>query len=205
MAKPLVFKLDGAEVAFDMQKVDRSKLYGYKEVEMLDEHGDKCEMATLAEDGHTIIGKGGTGIGYLSADGLWCDKSELQPVDLSGVPIQPVTSSFAAPIELGEPVSADEYLQHSIRSVYAMETEALGNRLMENLKSGAIYKFSYSYRGGLEADVAFLLCNDGSEVFMAVGSGTAIEFIGLQQVAAVVAEDTEDEDADGDDMDFSMI
>ncbi len=56
---------------------------------MLDEHGDKCEMATLAEDGHTIIGRGGTGIGYLSADGLWCDKSELQPVDLSGVPIQP--------------------------------------------------------------------------------------------------------------------
>ncbi len=30
-----------------------------------------------------------------------------------------MTSSFAAPIELGEPVPADEYLQHSIRGVYA--------------------------------------------------------------------------------------
>ncbi len=205
MAKPLVFKLDGAEVAFDMQKVDRAKLYGYKEVEMLDEHGDKCEMATLAEDGHTIIGRGGTGIGYLSADGLWCDKSELQPVDLSGAPIQPVTSSFAAPIDLGEPVSADEYLQHSIRGVYLMETESLGSSLIERLKEGAIYKFPYSYRGGLEADIAFLLCNDGGDVFMAVGSGTAIEFIGLQEVAAVVAEESADEDAEGDDMDFSMI
>ncbi len=43
--------------------------------------------------------------------------------DLSGVPIQPVTSSFSAPIELGEPVTADEYLQHSIRGIYVMETE----------------------------------------------------------------------------------
>lgn len=205
MAKPLVFKLNGAEVSFDMQKVDRAKLYGYKEVEMLDEHGDKCEMATLAEDGHTIIGRGGTGLGYLSADGLWCDKSVLQPVDLSGVPIQPVSSSFAAPIELGDPVSADEYLQHSIRGVYIMETESLSSNLMESLKSGAIYKFPYSYRGGLEADIAFLLCNDAGEVFMAVGSGTAIEFIGLQQVAAIVAEDTEEDESDSDDMDFSMI
>lgn len=205
MAKPLVFKLDGAEVAFDIQKVDRAKLYGYKEVEMLDEHGDKCEMATLAEDGHTIIGRGGTGIGYLSADGLWCDKSELQPVDLSGVPIQPVTSSFAAPIELGAPVPADEYLQHSIRGVYAMETETLESGLIESLKGGAIYKFSYSYRGGLEADIAFLLCNDAGDVFMAVGSATAIEFIGLQQVAPTVAEESEEDEADGDDMDFSMI
>lgn len=205
MAKPLVFKLDGAEVAFDMQKVDRAKLYGYKDVEMLDEHGDKCEMATLAEDGHTIIGRGGTGIGYLSADGMWCDKSELQPVDLSGVPIEPVTSSFAAPIELGQPASADDYLQHSIRSVYAMETEALDSGLIESLKGGAIYKFSYSYRGGLEADIAFLLCNDAGDIFMAVGSGTAIEFIGLQQVAATVAEETEEDESEGDDMDFSMI
>lgn len=205
MAKPLVFKLDGAEVAFDMQKVDRSKLYGYKEVEMLDEHGDKCEMATLAEDGHTIIGRGGTGLGYLSADGMWCDKSELQPVDLSGAPIEPVASSFVAPIELDAPVTADEYLQHSIRSVYAMETEALDSRLLASLKDGVIYKFSYSYRGGLEADIAFLLCNDAGEVFMAVGSNTAIEFIGLQQVAAVVAEDSEEEESEGDDMDFSMI
>ena len=205
MAKPLVFKLNDAEVAFDIQKVDRAKLYGYKEVEMLDEHGDKCEMATLAEDGHTIIGRGGTGIGYLSADGLWCDKSELQPVDLSGVPIQPVTSSFAAPIELSAPVPADEYLQHSIRSVYAMETESLDSGLIDSLKGGAIYKFSYSYRGGLEADIAFLLCNDAGDVFMAVGSATAIEFIGLQQVAPTVAEEAEDDEADSDDMDFSMI
>ncbi|MCC6510477.1 MAG: hypothetical protein IT423_15355 [Pirellulaceae bacterium] len=205
MAKPLVFKLDGSDIAFDLNKVDRAKLYGYKDIEVLDEHGMKCEMATLADDGHTIIGRGGTGIGYLSADGLWCEKSQLRPVDLSGQALEPVPSSFTAPIELGEPVSADEYLEHSIRGIYAMETETVDHALIAKLRDGAIYKFAYSYRGGLEADVAFLLCNDAGDVFMAVGSSTAIEYIGLQQVAATVEEEVSDDESESDDMDFSMI
>ncbi len=81
----------------------------------------------------------------------------------------------------------------------------MDRQLVESLKCGAIYRFSYSYRGGLEADIAFLLCNDTGEIFMAVGSAKSIEFIGLQQVAATVAEDAEEEEADSDDMDFSMI
>ena len=37
-------------------------------------------MATLADDGRTLIERGGTGIGYLSVDGDWCDKTDLMPV-----------------------------------------------------------------------------------------------------------------------------
>ncbi len=205
MAKPLVFKIDGQEIAFDMNKVDRTKLYGYKDLEIIDEHGEKCEMATLAEDGHTIIGRGGTGIGYLTADGLWCDKSQLQAVDLSGQPIAPVPSSFLTPIELAEPTTSDEYLAHTIRGIYAMSSESTSSLLIDKLKSGAIYKFAYSYRGGLEADTAFLLCNDAGDVFMAVGSPTVIDFIGLEQAAAVVEDESTEDEADSDDMDFSMI
>ena len=35
--KQLVFSLAGAESSFAINKVDRSKLYGYKETEILDE------------------------------------------------------------------------------------------------------------------------------------------------------------------------
>lgn len=204
MAKPLVFSLGGSDFSFEMAKVDRAKLYGYKDVEIFDEQGDKCEMATLAEDGHTIIGRGGTGVGYLSADGLWCEKTQLRPVDLSGQPIEPVTSSFAAPIALAEPTTADDYLAHSIRSIYWLSTES-GGDLVQQLKSGSIFKFGYSYRGGLEADVAFLLCNEVGDVFMAVGNATAIEFVGLQQTAIVLDDDAEQDEGDGDEMDFGMI
>ena len=48
MAKPLIFSFGGSDFSFEMTKVDRAKLYGYKEIEVFDEQGEKCEMATLA-------------------------------------------------------------------------------------------------------------------------------------------------------------
>ena len=204
MAKPLVFLYAGAEIAFEMNKVDRAKLYGYKEVEILDEDGDKCEMATLADDGHTIVGKGGTGLGYLSADGKWCEKSDLRPVDLNGVPIAPVGSSFSAPVPLGQQTTVADYLDHIIRSVYLMTANS-ESPLITELKNGTIYKFPYSFRGGLESDIAFLLANDKSEIYMAVGSSTTVSFVGLQQVAGVVGDEAEAVEEETDDMDFGMI
>jgi len=79
MAKPIKFNFAGQESVFEMHKVDRSRLYGYKELEVLDEHGNECVLTTLARDGQSLIGKGGTGIGYVDADGNWCDKDKLSP------------------------------------------------------------------------------------------------------------------------------
>ena len=75
MAKPLVFQWGDNDLSFSLVKIDRSKLYGFKEVEVLDEDGNQCELATLADDGRTVVGRGGTGMGYIDADGRWCDKS----------------------------------------------------------------------------------------------------------------------------------
>src|SRR5262245_26660935 len=118
MAKPLVFQWGDTDLSFALAKIDRAKLYGYKDVEVLDEKGNPCELATLAEDGRTVVGLGGTGLGYVDADGLWSDKSQLLPVDVEGNQIAPVASSFSAPIKLFETVTADEYLGHNIRLVY---------------------------------------------------------------------------------------
>ncbi len=205
MAKPLVFQFDGATVECEMQKVDRAKLYGYKEVEILDEHGTKCEVATLADDGHTLIGRGGTGFAYLSSDGQWCDKSQLKPVDLEGNILVPVPSSFSAPISLtaDDLATADDYLMHTIRAIYQMDLPA-DSSLLQQVQQGAIYKFMYSFRGGLESDTAFLLANDTGTVFMAVGRPASASFLKMQQVPVAVDEESGDEE-DSDDMDFGMI
>jgi len=204
VAKPLVFQYNGREISFTLTKIDRSKLYGYKEVEVLDEQDRKCELATLADDGRTVVGRGGTGISYVAADGKWCDKSQLTPVNLDGDEIQPVASSFAAPIPLTETVSAGEYLEHNIRSIYLLCTEDDASALAAELKQGAIYKFPYSYRGGLEADAGFLLMGEEDNIFLAVGNPTKVEMIELQQPAAVVEEDGAADD-ETDLMDFDMI
>lgn len=206
MAKALQFEFEGETIAFEMEKVDRSKLYGYKELEVIDEAGRPCELITLAEDGKTLIGKGGTGIGYLNADGDWCDKGELKAVNLEGDEIEPVPSSFAAPIPLGEVITIDHYLDHNVRLVYRLGSEAIPETLMTQLQAGEIFKFDYSYRGGLEADAGFLLMNDDDEIFFLVGDPTGVEFKNLQQAAAVApADEATEEDEGGGLMDFGMI
>lgn len=204
MAKPIVFQWGDTDLSFSLAKIDRSKLYGYKEVEVLDEDGNRCELATLAEDGRTVVGRGGTGLGYVDADGCWSDKSKLKPVDLDGHEIQPVASSFSAPIKLFETTGVDEYLSHNIRSVYQLETEDDIGSLVDELQKGTIFSFPYSFRGGLEADAGFLLMGSDGNAFLAVGNPAKVEFIGLQQTAAVM--DDEEEEADETDlMDFDMI
>ena len=204
-----------------MIKVDRNKLYGYKVLEVLDDQGDACELTTLADDGKTLIGKGGTGIGYLDADGNWSDKSELSPVDLEGKAITPVPSSFSAPIPLAKEISIEEYLDHNIRLIYQLQfnedqedgqaaqpQEAQPQEaqpLVDKLKSGSIFLFDYSFRGGLEADAGIMLVNDDDEIFFLVGDQTGVTYKGLQQSAPVAAEETDSSEEDGGLMDFGMI
>jgi hypothetical protein len=208
MPRKLVFVFDGDSIAFEMQKVDRSRLYGFKEIEVLDESGSKCELATLADDGKTLIGKGGTGVGYLTADGEWSSKEELKAVDVEGREIKPVISSFAAPIELDAETTFDDYLNHNMRLIYTLSTESPAEGLYRKLKGGAIFRFDYSYRGGLFPDHGFLLMNEANEIFFLVGDSTNVEFLGLQQSAAVFTEgaDESEEETFADDlMDFGMI
>jgi hypothetical protein len=203
MAKPLVLQWGEDDLAFTLTKVDRSKLYGYKDIEVLDEEGQPCELATLAEDGRTVVGRGGTGLGYVDVDGHWCDKSQLKPVDLEGNEIVPVPSSFSAPIKLFDTVTPEQYLGHNVRLVYRLDTDGDIESLMRELQRGTIFSFAYSYRGGLEADAGFLLLGLDGNVFLAVGQPTSGEFIGLQQTAALLEE--EDGEDETDLMDFDMI
>ena len=98
MAKPLVVNLGGVEFPLALSKVERSDLYGYVEIETLDSKGRKCQMATLAEDGKTLIA--GAAIALLSPDGEWLERKSLTPTDAEGKTIVPVASSFAAPVAL---------------------------------------------------------------------------------------------------------
>jgi hypothetical protein len=203
MGKPLVFAFGNANLAFDLTKIDRSVLYGFKEVEVLDEQGGRCELATLADDGRTIVGRGGIAFAYLAPDRTWCDKAELNPVDLDGREIQPVPSSYAAPVALVEKASLEDYLSHNVRSLYLLRCDGDASELVAELRGGTIFKFPYSFRGGLEADVGFLLAGADGNVFLAVASPAKIEFVGLQEAAATVEEEGDQEEADL--LDFDMI
>ena len=203
MAKLLVLTFGGTDIPFSLTKIDRSDLYGFVEIETLDEQGRKCTLATLADDGKSVIGSGGTALASLSPDGNWVEKKALIPTDNQGKSITPVASSYAAPVPLQKTATIEEYLSHDIRSVYQISSEADFGPLMEELKKGAIYQFPYSFRGGLEPDAAFLLLSADGTPFLAIGSPTKLEFVGLEQTAAIAADEEGEDDEDS--LDFSMM
>lgn len=206
MAKPLVLTHKGASLAFDMERLDRSRIYGYIDKEALDDQGRPCQMAYLIADGRTMFGRGSVAQGSLSPDGQWRASGALQPVDAQGQRITPVPSSFNAPIAQMDEATLEDYLSCNVRSVYLLACiEGDLADLKNELLAGKIYRFPFSYRGGLEPDEAFLLAGADGNVWLALGTRTQLEFIGLDDTAAVASDAAEETAPEEDAMDFSMM
>ncbi len=204
MAKPLVVEFQGQSVNLALHKIDRTKLYGYVDTEVVDETGKPCELGTLLGDGHTLVGKGGTGLAYLSQDGLWRKKAELRPVDNHGTLITPVKSTFDTIVQLEQKASIDDYLSHNIHLIYQLTPEMEHPALIAELKNGAIFQFPFSYRGGVSASAGFLLLGSDGNLFLCVGVLTAIEYVGLKATAPILVEE-EEASAEDDSLDFSLV
>lgn len=206
MPRSLKFKFGDSEFDCALNKVDRSKLYGSVDLETRDHEGNRCSLATLANDGKTLIPYGGTAFGYVNDDGEWVERSELSPVDLSGEPLEVLPSSFDLTIELDNKVSTDEFLNHSMRLCYTLGNDdgEFDDKLLSSLQDGDIYRFDFLYREGVSADPAFLIATDDSQVWMLVGRPSSIDFVGLDQ-AAVCFGVNESEDEETDEFDFEML
>lgn len=210
MARSLAFANSGQEFSLSIHKVDRSKLYGSVSVETLDLEGSKCQIATLAIDGNTLIPNGGTALGYLNTDGDWLTRSDLTSVDLAGNELETVESSFKQTIELQETVSIESFLDHSVRLVYSLEADGeLPADVLQQLKDGAIFRFEFSYRGGVDTDPAFVMQTTDEQLWLLISDENNIEFVGLEQAAICVAnsqtDENEAEDESDDGIDFGML
>lgn len=205
MAKPLVVEFENESINLSLAKVERSKLYGYVETEVVDEAGKRCELATLTGDGHSIVGKGGTASAYLSPNGMWRKKAELKPVDVHGKAIVPVKSTFDTTVKLDKKATVDEYLSHNISTIYCLTPEEEHEGLKAELAAGVIFQFQFSYRGGLEASAGFLLQGSDGNMFLCVGVPTAIDFVGLKSAAALGGQDEAAPAEDEDMLDFSLV
>lgn len=203
MARPLVLSLDGEEFPVNLTKIDRDKLYGSVTVEAFDEDGDEVFLRVLAYDGKTIIDKGGTALATVTEQGDSIPRNRLIAVSSDGEELEPVPSSFSAP-NLLERATVEDYLSHTVKTVYALEAAEEGelDHLRDALSDGRIYKFPFSYRGGLEYDGAFLIGNKEG-IFMIVGQPAGLKFLKLGQAA--VLEPAEEQEVAVDDLDFDLL
>lgn len=205
MARALEFTFESQSFRCGIEKVDREALYGRVDVETYDRDGSRCQVATLAADGRTLITSGGTGLGYMSTDGRWIERSELVPVNASGHRLNTLPSSFDHPLELGVTVSSERFLDHTVRSAYMLLPQEAGvpTKLAASLDAGAIFRIDFSWRGGVNADPAFVLKGGDGTTWLLVGAENAIDFVGFTQAAAL--DDEVAETPSSDDLDFEMM
>jgi len=197
MPRALKFKYGDSEFECELNKVDRRKLYGSVDVETQDIDGNRCNLATLANDGKTLIPYGGTAMGYVNDEGEWVERSELKPVDLDGDDLEMLPSSFDVTINLDKTATLDDFLNHSSRLVYLLGVdEDFDQKLVEELAIGRIFRFEFLYRDGIYSDPAFI-------IGMMVGKPSAIEYVGLDQAAVCFVSEEDDEEVE--EFDFEML
>lgn len=201
MARNLTFSFGGSEFSAGIEKIDRSKLYGSITIEAVDEFGRKAELMSLAADGQTLFGIGGTAFATLTQDNDPLGRESLSAYSADGEPLETVPSSFDAPIDVAEVATIEDYLSHLVKSVYLLTGEG-SDGIAKKLADGAIYKFPFSYRGGVLPDTAFLISNAEGSPFLILTTPANINFVGFQDAASDYADP--DEEAD-DDLDFEMM
>ena len=203
MARSLILSVDGREFPVQIVKINREDLYGSVEIEAFDEKGKPAELLILAPDGKTLIGKGGTALATLDAKGNSISRTDLSVVGAKGEELPRVESSFDHPNELRR-AEVDDYLSMIVKSVYAIDPvgdESIGH-LLDLLSDGRVYRFPFSYRGGVEYDDAFAIGN-GKDAFLVIGKQASMQFAKLGQTA--VLEPVEEEEISADDLDFDLL
>jgi len=203
MAKGIVVDLDGEQVAFDLERVDREKLYGKKLLQVVDASGQSCTTAWLTRDGGTVIPPGGLAFVYVRPEDLsTVERSELTSVDESGQPAPSLPSTLGVAQPAKGPIPPSRLLDFTIASVYALSPDAVGAKLLERLRAGEIFEVPFAYRGGAqELQSAFLLANDQG-FFALVGAEAALGFIDKDAPPPEPVGEAED---DGEELDFSMM
>lgn len=123
MAKELTFTIESNEYSFEPLKLERSKLYGWSEKEILDDKENKCILGTLVPEFSMILTKGGMSLGALNVKGEWVEKSDVKYIYEDGLDAKLVPSSFDSPIKLSSTVPIEKLLEHNITSVYSLQGE----------------------------------------------------------------------------------
>ncbi len=201
MAKPIIVSLGGVESRFDHEKLDRTKLYGKRQRQVLDPGGQRCERAELTRDGTLLVRTGMTAQGYFDEGGSWIPNNKLVGLDADGKPVPMLASTLGESQKLTGPVDATEVLDLCVRSVYALGPDGLDPKLEAELKAGKVYKFSLCYRGGYQAETAFLVGN-ANGFFALVGTPAETEWL---ELATVATETSDAADGDDDELDFEMF
>jgi hypothetical protein len=201
MGRELQFSFADSKWSGGIVKLDRQKLYGHVEEIVLDGSGEPCLLASILEDGRTLILSGQTALKTVDHQLAEVDKQSLKTVNLDGSEATLRPSSFdmdTQPVV----VTLDELYNLEVTSVYQMVfgSEAEKQSAIATLSEIPGLGFTFNYRADYEgADAIMLTSNE--EVFILTGKYVAFEYLENQQMAL----NLETEEEEDEDIDFGML
>jgi hypothetical protein len=200
MAKSIALRLADEASSFAFVKLDREKLYGRKERQVVDPEGQRCYPAWLSSDGAALVPPGGLALVYVDDGFATVERSALKAVDEQGaeLPLQPSTLGVEQTLV---PATPQDLLDHVITTVYQLQAETLGPALGAALAAGQLFRAPFNYRDDYALEVIFLVRNEAG-IFGLVGKPSNFGFI--QRELVPTAPSVEDDDL-GDDLDFTML
>jgi len=199
MAKPLIISKNKKDSIFQLKKIERKKLYGYRKRLAVDENNEECKRASLTEDGKVLIKSGMTSQGWFIDGGKQIESSEIGAIDQNNNELDLIPSTLGVNQNLEGPVKPQELLDLSVTTVYSLIPDQISSDLESSLIKGQIWKFNFNFRADYRMETGFILKND-SGYFAIIGVPNYIDMLSPN------VRPPEDEDADEDDeLDFEMF
>ena len=190
MVKPIIITKDEKDSIFQLKKIERKKLYGFRKRLAVDENNDECKRASLTEDGQVLIKSGMTSQGWFIEGGKQIESSEIGVIDEDNNELELIPSTLGVNQNLKGPINSKELLDITVTTVYALLPDQISKDLESSLDKGEIWKFSFNFRADYRMETGFILKND-SGYFAIVGIPNQINMLSHN---APLPEDDEDDD-----------
>ena len=202
MAKNLNFCIGKNKFSAVISKVDRDKLYGFVEEQVLDRNGELCITGNLLDDGQTLILSGATALKTVTKNNTETDKKTLKTVYMDGKDAVLVPSSYDAEIAL-QKSCMDDLFNLEVSTVYQLTWEDAGAKsaMLKELEGDALYRFVFNYRADYEGADALVLSAQ-NEIFVLTGRMLEFEYLENKTAIPVIEEDTSEQEEE---MDFGML
>jgi len=204
MGKNIHFVIEGKSWSAGISKVDRNKVYGHVEEVISDSNGELCTVASILEDGQTIIVSGATALKTVDSENKEITKDAIKTVNLDGTDAVLVPSSYDTDVVL-TPGTLNDLFNLEITTVYQLvwEDEAAKLDLINYLVTNKVLKFVFNYRADYEGADAVLITAQ-NQVFALTGKFLEFQFLENKQV--IVPENSDvDTTVEEDSMDFGML
>jgi hypothetical protein len=199
MAKGLVVSLAGHVSSFQLEKLERSKLYGVRRRLAVDDKGRTCSRASLTDDGQVLLRAGMTAQGWFDTDGRQVEQKAIGAEDQDGTALDLIPSTLGVEQPLEGPVDAREVLDLALTAVYRIAVESVDESLAKSLAEGKVWRFFFNYRPDYRRETGYIVQNSEG-IFALVGVPAPAQF--LEPTAPPPPAEEDDDDAD---LDFEMM